>query len=162
MTEIRDAMKDMKFFSSLEALDSESKYLVHKAKEAAQHAYAPYSKFHVGAALLFEDGTFVEGSNQENASYPLCMCAERVALYAAAAMHPGKVIKKIAVVAHKKNHKELSNASSCGACRQVMREFEERQDSPIEVVMHDDNKWVVCANTTALLPMSFDRGHLKD
>ena len=155
-------MKDMKFFSTLEALDSESKYLVHKAKEAAQHAYAPYSKFHVGAALLFEDGTFVEGSNQENASYPLCMCAERVALYAAAAMHPGKVIKKIAVVAHKKNHKELSNASSCGACRQVMREFEERQDAPIEVVMYDDHKWVVCANTTALLPMSFDRGHLKD
>jgi cytidine deaminase len=155
-------MKDMKFFSSMEALDSESKYLVHKAKEAAQNAYAPYSKFHVGAALLFEDGTFVEGSNQENASYPLCMCAERVALYAAAAMHPGKVIKKIAVVAHKKGHKELSNASSCGACRQVMREFEERQDSPIEVVMHDADKWVVCANTVALLPLSFDRSHLKD
>lgn len=155
-------MKDMKFFSSLEALDSESKYLVHKAKEAAQHAYAPYSKFHVGAALLFDDGTYVEGSNQENASYPLCMCAERVALYAAAAVHPGKVIKKIAVIAHKKNHKELSNASSCGACRQVMQEFEDRQGSPIEVVLFNDNKWVVCSTTKALLPLSFDSNNLKD
>jgi len=155
-------MKDMKFFSSLEALDSESKYLVHKAKDAAQHAYAPYSKFHVGAALLFDDGTFLEGSNQENASYPLCMCAERVALYAAAALHPGKVIKKIAVVAHKKNHKELSSASSCGACRQVMQEFEDRQGSPIEVVLYNDKKWVLCSSTKVLLPLSFDSSNLKD
>jgi cytidine deaminase len=157
-----DAMKEMTFFSSLEDLDSESKYLVHKAKEAAQHAYAPYSKFHVGAALLLDDGSYVPGSNQENASYPLCMCAERVALYAAAALHPDKVIKKIAVVAHKKNHKEFANASSCGACRQVLREFEVRQGEPIQVVMYDDDKWIRCATTEALLPLSFDRGHLKD
>lgn len=155
-------MKEMTFFSSLEDLDSESKYLVHKAKEAALHAYAPYSKFHVGAALLLDDGSYVPGSNQENASYPLCMCAERVALYAAAALHPDKVIKKIAVVAHKKNHKELSNASSCGACRQVLREFEVRQGEPIQVVMYDDNKWIHCASSETLLPLSFDRGHLKD
>ncbi len=155
-------MKDLKFFSSLESLDSESKYLVHKAKEAAQRAYAPYSKFHVGAALLFEDGTFVEGSNQENASYPLCMCAERVALYTAAATQPGKIIKKIAVVAHKKNHKELSGSTSCGACRQVMLEFEERQASPIEVVMYDQKKWVLCSSISVLLPLSFDSGNLKD
>ncbi len=155
-------MKEMTFYKNLEDLDAESKYLVHKAKDAANLAYAPYSKFHVGAALLLEDGTYVPGSNQENASYPLCMCAERVALYAAAAMYPGKVIKKIAVVAHKKSHKELSNASSCGACRQVMREFEERQGENIEVVMFDDNQWIKCTSTEVLLPLSFDRGHLKD
>ncbi len=155
-------MKDFTFFSSLEALDAESKYLVHKAKEATQHAYAPYSKFYVGAALLLEDGTYVAGANQENASYPLCMCAERVALYTAASQYPGKKIKKIAVVAHRKNHKELVSASSCGGCRQVMLEYEVRQESPIEVVMFDDNRWIHCASAAALMPFSFDISHLKD
>jgi cytidine deaminase len=155
-------MKDFTFFSTLEDLDAESKYLVHKAKEATTNAYAPYSKFYVGAALLLDDGTYVAGANQENASYPVCMCAERVALYAAASQHPGKKIKKIAVVAHKKNHKELVNASSCGACRQVMREYEVRQGSPIEVVMLHDDKWIRCTSTATLLPFSFDISHLKD
>src|SRR5690349_17926371 len=91
---------------TLEALDSESKYLIHKAKEATAHSYAPYSKFCVGAAIILDDGTVVTGANQENASYPLCMCAERVALYAVSAMYPDKKILKMAVVAHKKNHKE--------------------------------------------------------
>ena len=94
-------------FDTIEDLDSESKYLVHKAKEATKDSYAPYSKFHVGAALILEDGTVVLGANQENAAYPLCMCAERVALYVAASQYPEKKIKKLAVVAHKKNHKEL-------------------------------------------------------
>ncbi|MEJ0033109.1 MAG: hypothetical protein WDO15_23470 [Bacteroidota bacterium] len=70
-------------------------------------SYAPYSKFNVGAALMLEDGTIVTGSNQENASYPLCMCAERVALYTAATVHPNKKITKLAVVAHKKITKNL-------------------------------------------------------
>lgn len=155
-------MKGFTFFSSLEHLDAESKYLVHKAKEATSTAYAPYSKFYVGAALLLDDGTLVPGANCENAAYPLCMCAERVALYVAASQHPGKIIKKLAVVAHKKNHKELVNASSCGACRQVMREFEMRQNSPIEVVMFDEDKWTKCSSVAVLLPFSFDSGNLKD
>ena len=83
-------MKGFEIFKSIDDLDTESKYLIHKAKEAAHHAYAPYSKFHVGAALLLDDGTLVTGSNQENASYPLCMCAERVALYTAVSQHAGK------------------------------------------------------------------------
>ena len=103
-------MKGLSFFNSLEDLDAESKYLVHKAKEATLLAYAPYSKFLVGAALLLEDGTLVMGANQENASYPLCMCAERVALYTASTQYPEKIVRKIAVVPHKKNHKELSSA----------------------------------------------------
>lgn len=155
-------MKGLSFFSTLEHLDAESKYLVHKAKDAAQLAYAPYSKFCVGAALLLEDGTLVTGSNQENAAYPLCMCAERVALYAATSQHPGKAIKKMAVVAHKKNHKELVNATSCGACRQVMLEFESRQAGPIQIVMLDEDKWTVCSSASVLLPLGFDSRHLKD
>ena len=148
-------------FKSLEDLDSESKYLVHKAKDATQHSYAPYSKFHVGTALILEDGTVVCGSNQENASYPLCMCAERVALYTAANSHPGKRIMKLAVVAHKKNHKELTSATSCGACAQVMLEFEHRQGKPFEVIMlAPDDQWLKCSSVAALLPLGFTKDSL--
>lgn len=145
------------FFIQLEDLDTESKYLVHKAKEATVHAYAPYSKFHVGAAIMLDDETLVTGSNQENAAYSLCMCAERVALYSIASQYPGRTIKKIAVVAHKKNHKELSSATPCGACRQVMMEYEDRQGKPIEVIMlGNDNKWMKCTTVKDLLPFNFN------
>lgn len=151
----------VEYIPTIEDLDAESKYLVHKAKEATAHSYAPYSKFQVGAALMLDDGTIVTGANQENASYPLCMCAERVALYTAAMQHPGRKIKKLAVVAHKKNHKELTTATSCGACAQVMLEFEYRQQQPMEVVMlGSDNRWVHCASVQALLPLGFTKDSL--
>lgn len=154
-------MKGLQKFDHLEDLDAESKYLVHKAKDAAQHAYAPYSKFHVGAALILEDNTLITGSNQENASYPLCMCAERVALYAASSLYPQKVIKKIAVVAQKKNQKELTAATSCGACRQVLLEYETRQKKSIEIVMLTrESNWVLLPAATFLLPYSFDKENL--
>lgn len=156
-------MKEFELFHDIEELDNESKYLVHKAKEAANYAYAPYSKFHVGAAIILEDGTVVTGSNQENASYPLCVCAERVVLYTAATQHPNKRIMKMAVVAHRKNHKELSPATSCGACRQVMSEFEERQDKPFEVIMlKSKNEWIKCASAESLLPFVFKRNNLHE
>lgn len=154
-------MKQPELFKDIEDLDSESKYLVHKAKEATHHAYAPYSKFHVGAALVLDDGTVVTGANQENASYPLCMCAERVALYAAASQHPDKVIHKIAIVAHKKNHKELVPAASCGACAQVLLEFEHRQKRPIEIiVLGADHQWMKCPSSTTFLPYGFTKDSL--
>jgi cytidine deaminase len=154
-------MKDFEVFHNIEELDNESKYLVHKAKEATAHAYAPYSKFHVGAAVFLDDGTVVTGANQENASYPLCMCAERVALYTAASLHPGKKITKLAVVAHKRNHKELMPATSCGACRQVMLEFEHRQHAPIQVIqLAKANEWVKSADIGSLLPFDFSGENL--
>ena len=146
---------------TLEALDNESKYLIHKAKEATNHAYAPYSKFFVGAAAILDDGTVVTGSNQENASYPLCMCAERVALYAISSAHPDKEILKMAVVAHRKNHKELIPATACGACRQVLVEYEDRQKKPIKVIMlGPSEKWLEFPSASALLPFSFDKSSL--
>jgi cytidine deaminase len=154
-------MEAVTTFASIDDLDAESKYLIHKAKEASMHAYAPYSKFFVGASLILDDGTLVIGANQENAAYPLCMCAERVALYTAGVEHPGKKIIKMAVIAHKKNHKELVPVTSCGACRQVMQEFEMRQDSPMEVVMLAANdKWIKMSNATALLPFGFTKDNL--
>src|SRR5258708_16251214 len=149
-------MKEFIFCNSIEDLDAESKYLVHKAKEATNHAYAPYSKFYVGAAVILEDSNVVTGANQENVAYPLCMCAERVALYAAASQFPGKKIVKLVVVAHKKNHKELSAATCCGACRQVMVEFEQRQKKSFEVIMlGSDGRWVKCAQAASLVPFNF-------
>ncbi|GHM98624.1 cytidine deaminase [Cytophagales bacterium WSM2-2] len=151
-----------RYFDNLEDLDSESKYLVHKAKEATAHSYAPYSKFCVGAALMLDDGTMISGSNQENASYPLCMCAERVALYTAAATHPDRTISKLAVVAHKKNHKDLTPASCCGACRQVLLEFEQRQHKPMEIIMLGaDKKWVKVPSAASLLPLGFTKDSLE-
>ncbi|HEU5290258.1 MAG TPA: cytidine deaminase [Cyclobacteriaceae bacterium] len=155
-------MKDTAFFKKLDDLDTESKYLVHKAKEAAAHAYAPYSKFHVGAAMILDDGTIVTGSNQENASYPLCMCAERVALYAMSSLYAGRRITKMAIVANKKGHKELTPAASCGACRQVMVEFEERQHKPFEVILYAaEDKWIKTPSAVSLLPFVFSKDNLE-
>lgn len=146
----------------LEDLDLESKYLTHKAKDATGHAYAPYSKFLVGAAVLLEDGTIVTGTNQENAAYPSGMCAERVALFAAAALHPEKKITKIAVVAKRKGGKEILPATSCGPCRQVMLEFEQRQEKLIEVIMQNqEHKWVKAPSAESLLPFSFTKASLE-
>jgi len=155
-------MKSLEFFTHLEDLDAESKYLAHKAKEAASQAYAPYSKFCVGAALILEDGLIVLGANQENAAYPLCMCAERVALYAATAQHPEKKVIKLAVLAHKKNHKDLLPATCCGSCRQVLLEFETKQHKPIEIVMlGPDKKWIKAPSAASLLPFGFSKDSLE-
>jgi cytidine deaminase len=155
-------MKNFLVVDHLEDLDAESKYLTHKAKDATSHAYAPYSKFQVGAAVLLKDGTIVTGTNQENASYPAGMCAERVALYTAASMHPDQPIVKMAVVAKRKTGKELLPATSCGQCRQVMLEFEQRQDTPIEVVMQNmEHRWVKAPSAESLLPFCFSKASLE-
>jgi cytidine deaminase len=155
-------MKNFVIVDHLEDLDSESKYLAHKAKDAANHAYAPYSKFLVGAAVLLDDGTIVTGTNQENAAYPSGMCAERVALYAAAALHPEKQITKMAVVAKRKGGKDVLPATSCGPCRQVMLEFEQRQEKKMEVIMQSqEHKWVKAPSAESLLPFSFTKASLE-
>lgn len=155
-------MKKIETTEHLEDMDAESKYLAHKAKEAANHAYAPYSRFLVGAAISLEDGSFVTGTNLENAAFPSGMCAERVALYSAAATHPEKKITKIVVVARKRGGKELVPATSCGACRQVMLEFEAKQHSPIEIVMYDQrHRWIKAPSAESLLPYGFTKENLE-
>jgi cytidine deaminase len=155
-------MNDFTLYEHFDDLDTESQYLIHKAKDAATHAYAPYSKFLVGSAVLLEDGSVVTGSNQENASYPAGMCGERVALFAVIAAHPEAKIKKIAVVAKRKSSKDLIPASSCGQCRQVMLEFETRQENLIEIVMQaPDHRWVKAVSAASLLPFSFSKDSLE-
>lgn len=156
-------MKPFTIVDHLEDLDAESKYLAHKAKDAASHAYAPYSRFCVGAAVLLDDGSVVTGTNQENAAYNSGMCAERVAIYAACARQPDAVVTKIAIVAKRKGAKETVPATACGACRQVMLEQEIKQNKPIEVIMqHQDHHWVKAPSAASLLPFSFTRHNLDE
>lgn len=155
-------MKEFIQADQLEDLDAESQYLVHKAKEAAQHAYAPYSKFMVGAAALLDNGKVVTGTNQENAAYPSGMCAERVALYAVSSQFPEQQIVKLAIAAKRKHGKELLPATSCGPCRQVMLEYEGRQTDRFKIVMlGPDNRWVVAPSAESLLPFSFNKSNLE-
>jgi cytidine deaminase len=154
-------MKNFTIVDHIEELDAESKYLVHKAKDAANHAYAPYSKFMVGTAVLLEDGTIITGSNQENAAYPSGMCAERVALFAIASQHPESKIIKMAVIAKRKGGKELLPATSCGPCRQVMLEFEQRQNKVIEIIMQSqEHQWIKAPSAESLLPFCFSKTSL--
>lgn len=154
-------MKNFTIVDHIEDLDAESKYLVHKAKEALDHAYAPYSRFLVAAAVFLDDGAVVTGTNQENAAYPSGMCAERVALYAAVSTHPKSGISKLAVVARRKGGKELLPATLCGPCRQVMLEFEQRQKGKLQIVMlSKDHQWVIAPSAESLLPFCFTSANL--
>ena len=155
-------MKEIKIIENFDDLDTESKYLSHKAKDACNHAHAPYSKFLVGAAVLLDDGSVVTGCNYENAAFPSGMCAERVAIYAALAQFPDRKIEKLAVVAKKKTSKDLLPATSCGQCRQVMLEVEHTQNRQIQIVMQDqDHQWIVAPSAASLLPFSFSSENLK-
>lgn len=155
-------MSEFTVASSFDQLDHETKYLAHKAKDATEHAHAPYSRFTVGAAVLLDDGTVVTGINYENAAYPSGMCAERVALFAVASQHPTKKVKKMVVVARRKGAREFSPATSCGSCRQVMLEFEITQGSAFEVVMLDQHHhWIKTPSAASLLPFSFTPDNLK-
>lgn len=125
------------------------------ALEACKNAYAPYSSFHVGAAVLLEDNTVVTGNNQENIAYPSGVCAERTALYYANAQYPGLKVKAIAIAAvHDGNQVEF--ISPCGACRQVMAEAEARFGQPIAVLLYGRNEIRRFSSLRDLLPFSFE------
>lgn len=130
--------------------------LLKYAIQATDTAYAPYSDFHVGTAVKLDDGTIVTGSNQENVAYPSGLCAERVALFTASAQHPSKTIKSIAIVARNPQG-ELTEASPCGACRQVMAEIQTRQKSPLQVITYIGNDRIrIIDNVVDLLPFLFE------
>ena len=145
--------------SELSELDQE---LIAKAKEAFTTAYAPYSGFLVGASVLLENGKVINGSNQENVAYPSGLCAERVALFYSGAKYPNIKINTIAVSVLSKNFEVTDVISPCGACRQVMAEYEDKQSEPIKVVLHSPTDEVLIANTVEdLLPFMFKSPLLK-
>lgn len=136
-------------------LSLEDRELVEAAKQATQQSYSPYSKFRVGAALRLSDGTVVTGSNQENASYPLGLCAERTALFHAQHTHPDLPVKAIAIAAFANGHFYPDAIPPCGACRQVMLEVEDRYNHPMRVMLYGTNGIHVVRSIKDLLPFQF-------
>ncbi len=146
-------------YASNELLQPADRELVKAAHDAALRAYAPYSKFHVGAALRLSDGTIVTGNNQENASYPAGICAERTAVFSAMSQHPQGVVKEMAVVVPQVEGDRP--VSPCGICRQALLEQEHRQRSPIRMLLGATKGPVIELDSVkALLPLSFDASFL--
>ena len=137
-------------------LDEADRLLLEAAIEATDTAYAPYSNFHVGAAVRLEDGTVVKGSNQENIAYPSGLCAERTALFAAGSQYPDRVIEALAIVGCNQQS-VLTAASPCGACRQVMAEVENRQGKKLRVICYfSESKILIFEGVESLLPFVFN------
>lgn len=136
-------------------LSAEDQALLQAAYEACQSAYSPYSKFNVGSAVRLEDGTLIQGSNQENAAYPSGLCAERVAFFTAGAQHAGTRIIAAAVVTD--SSMPVEDFSPCGGCRQVMLESEERQDERIRFLMQTGgaSNVLISDSVAQFLPLSF-------
>lgn len=148
--------------SAAELTATAEQMLLERATYAMSRAYAPYSGFHVGAALLLENGEVVLGNNQENMAYPSGLCAERVAFYYAGANHPGVKIRAIALTAGSNEFPSDHPVAPCGACRQVMLEYENNQQSPIVMIMRGvTGKVFRMVGVTQLLPLSFNEEGLK-
>ena len=148
-------------FQDIDELSTVDKNLMEAAIQAAKKAYAPYSGFNVGAALLMDDNSIIIGNNQENAAYPSGMCAERVAIWKAGSSYPNKKVKKIAITAVSSNKKLDKPVGPCGACRQTLLEYEVNQKEAMEIFFMGEIGNVVKANSIAsLLPFSFDSSYL--
>lgn len=147
-------------YSYEESKDSIKK-LIEEAKLAAKGAYAPYSGFHVGAAVLLTNGIIIKGNNQENAAYPSGLCAERVAMYAANATYPDITVEMIAIAAYQNGIFTRQPCCPCGACRQSMVEVENRFESNIKVVMYGTDCIYEAESIKTLLPLSFGKESLE-
>jgi cytidine deaminase len=156
-------MKEVKIETTLQVYDSISnlpedlQQLMNSAIDARNNAYSPYSKFDVGAAVLLDNGKVISGSNQENASYPSGLCAERTAIYYAGAKYPKAKMLKMALTASSQNQQTLKPIPPCGACRQAIAEYEIKQDNPIEIYFMGVKGKVVKSKSLAnLLPLVFE------
>ena len=135
--------------------------LLNLATSSLKNAYAPYSNFQVGAAILLTNGKMLGGSNQENAAYPMCLCAERVALSAVASQYPNEVIKTMAITVKAPNQIVNQPAMPCGACRQALCEKEYQQKQAIRLVIRGEIGSIFCFKSAKdILPFSFDASFL--
>ena len=148
-------------YEDLSELPDDIQQLMQSAIETREKAYAPYSKFKVGAAILLDNNEVIIGSNQENASYPSGLCAERTAIYYAGAKYPKAKFLKMAITASSQNQITDSPIPPCGACRQAISEYEIKQEQPIEIYFMGATGKVIKSNSLSnLLPLAFDRGFL--
>ena len=149
---------DIKFqqFDTFEELPKSHQRLWDEALLAKKSSYSPYSKFTVGCAIELEDGTYIHGTNQENAAFPAGLCAERTAMYRAGIEAPNKKFVRMAITATKANEDILQSAPPCGGCRQVMLEFEKRHQQKFEVLFTDsEGNFILMESPNDLFPFSF-------
>ncbi len=145
-----------KEYATIDALSDADKELMHRAISAADGAYAPYSRFHVGAALRLADGSVVTGNNQENAAFPSGLCAERTAIFAASAQRPDMRDYTALAIVGRNAAGELCEASPCGACRQVLLEYERLQGHPLRVLcLLQEGRVRETGSVADLMPFSF-------
>ena len=143
-------------YASVDELSAHDRILAEAAIEAVATSYAPYSNFNVGAAVRFNDGEIVKGSNQENAAYPSGMCAERTALFYASASRPGVPMNALAIAAAQNGELLKDPVTPCGACRQVMIQYQLKSGNPMEIILIGANRIWKFANVESLLPFVFD------
>ncbi|MCP9750090.1 cytidine deaminase [Ferruginibacter sp. HRS2-29] len=149
-------------YNDISELDEADAKLVQAARDVTAKAYAPYSNFLVGAAAKLANGEVVMGTNQENASFPVGICAERSLLATAAMLHTNVPIDTLAVSYHNLNGDSSKPVSPCGMCRQALREYEDRTQQPIRLILSGrDGKIIVLEKSTLLLPMSFGGDDMK-
>jgi len=143
-------------------LVNEDRQLLEKAGEAALRAYAPYSGFRVGAALKLGNGIIIDGNNQENAAYPSGLCAERVAIFSASAQYPGEIVECIAITINTDDKKVVKPVPPCGACRQVIAEYEHKQGRSIRIIYAGETGHIIQVDGIEnLLPMTFNATNLQ-
>lgn len=143
-------------------LTAADRQLIDAAKDATRRSYAPYSHFHVGAAVLLADGTVVTGTNQENAAYPSGLCAERTTLFYAGSTHPDTAVVSLAIAAFTDGAFTTNPIVPCGACRQVMLETEQRYNRPIRTLLYGtEGIYLIEGGTRELLPLTFNASFLE-
>ena len=143
-------------YASINELSAEDRALFEAAMEALNGSYAPYSHFNVGAAVRLEDGTVVKGANQENAAYPSGLCAERTAMFAASAQHPGVAFESIALICSREGKLMPNPGSPCGACRQVMAQYERLALKPLRIILGSGGPILVFTGVESLMPFVFN------
>src|SRR5688572_3887664 len=149
-------------YDSIEELSEEDAWLLNEAREVTQHAYAPYSHFQVGAAARLANGEIITGSNQENASFPVGLCAERVLLASASSVFPRIPVKTIAISYKGEGHASDHPISPCGICRQSLQEYESRVNQPIQLILGGLTGPVyVIDSAKRLLPLAFTSEELR-
>lgn len=154
---------DLFIFENEDELSQIEQKLLSVAEAARENAYAPYSNFKVGAAALLENGEIVIGNNQENASYPSGLCAERVAVFQAGARFPNVAIKAVAISAASGDHVVDEPAAPCGNCRQAIMEYEQKQQLPITLLLKAEKGPIYkCGSMADILPLAFNSSFLGD
>ncbi len=160
--QLKEIQFSVEVYASSEDMPATDAALLNEARDITTVAYAPYSNFFVGAAAMLKNGVTIKGTNQENASYPVGICAERGLLSAAATQYPGIGITALAVSYDNKNGGSTNPISPCGMCRQFLAEFEERTRQPIRIILGGMSGEVyVIKAAKELLPLTFTPGDLK-